>query len=101
MLRPRNDDYEASLPIPPDVLLVIEVADTGGSYDREVKVPIYAMAGITEVWLVDVPARTIEAYSQPGPQGYGAIRRCQPEDLIGPTALPECEIALQEVFRNR
>lgn len=38
----------------PEVLLVVEVAETSAAYDREVKLPRYAGAGIAEVWLVDL-----------------------------------------------
>jgi len=39
---------------PADILLLVEVADLSIKYDREVKIPLYAAAGIPEVWLVDL-----------------------------------------------
>jgi len=39
---------------PADVLVIIEVADSSLEYDRDVKAPIYANAGIPEYWLVDL-----------------------------------------------
>src|SRR5580704_10507425 len=45
ILKPRNDFYAHSLPTAQDLLLIIEVADTSLSYDRNVKVPAYARAG--------------------------------------------------------
>ena len=48
----------------------MEVADTSLIYDRERKLPLYADAGIPEVWLVDLNAETIEIYSEPGSAGY-------------------------------
>ncbi len=41
----RARDYKDSLPGPEDVLLLIEVSDTTLSYDRSVKLPLYARAG--------------------------------------------------------
>ena len=38
-------------------ILVIEVADSSRDYDRTLKVPQYARAGILEVWLIDPAAR--------------------------------------------
>jgi Uma2 family endonuclease len=61
----RDDFYRRAHPGPSDVLLVIEVADTTVDYDRLVKVPLYAKAGIKEVWLVNLPAEQIEIYAQP------------------------------------
>jgi Uma2 family endonuclease len=48
VLRPRSDDYETETPRGADVLLVIEVADTGLGDDRDVKAPLYAESGIPE-----------------------------------------------------
>src|SRR5437870_5978990 len=50
LLRPRADFYSEAHPIPSDVLMIIEVADSSDLYDREVKVPLYARAGIPETW---------------------------------------------------
>jgi Uma2 family endonuclease len=49
VLRPREDFYAEAHPKPGDVLLLIEVSDTTLRYDREVKLPLYALAGIPEV----------------------------------------------------
>ncbi len=53
----RMRDYRESLPVPEDVLLLIEVSDTTLAYDRGVKLPLYARSGIREVWIVDLRAR--------------------------------------------
>jgi Uma2 family endonuclease len=48
LLRPRGDFYASGHPGPQDVLLVVEVAETSADADREVKVPLYARAGVLE-----------------------------------------------------
>lgn len=58
-----------------DALVAVEVADTSISYDRNVKLPLYARAGVPEVWLVDLRASVVEVHSEPRAEGYGAIRR--------------------------
>ena len=70
LLRPRADFYAAAHPSAVDVLLAIEVADTSASYDREVKVPLYAQAGIPEVWLINLQAGRIEVYAHPQGKAY-------------------------------
>jgi Uma2 family endonuclease len=40
LLKPRKDFYSNSHPTPPDVLVVIEVADNSVAYDRNVKLPL-------------------------------------------------------------
>ena len=70
LLRPRADFYAAAHPSAGDVLLVIEVADTSASYDRTVKVPLYAQAGIPEVWLIDLQERRVEVHAHPQGHAY-------------------------------
>ena len=70
LLRPRADFYAAAHPSAADVLLAVEVADTSAAYDRDVKVPLYAQAGIPEVWLIDLSANRIEVYARPQGDAY-------------------------------
>ncbi len=71
LLRERPGD---ELPVPRDALLVIEVADTSLAYDRNVKLPLYAEAGIPEVWIVDLHERKVEVHSEPAGGSYRKSR---------------------------
>jgi Uma2 family endonuclease len=75
LLRPRPDFYASRQPLPADVLLLIEVADSTLAKDRSVKAKLYARAGIAAYWVVDVAARAVWVHSGPSPAGYQAIRR--------------------------
>jgi Uma2 family endonuclease len=70
LLRPRDDFYARTHPGPEDVLLVVEVADRTVEYDRRMKLPYYAWAGLPEAWLVDLPGSAVDVYRGPSPQGY-------------------------------
>jgi Uma2 family endonuclease len=70
LLKPRDDDYASRHPRPEDVLLVIEVADASLSFDQEVKVPLYAQAGIPEVWVVALDEDRVHAYQMPTSGSY-------------------------------
>lgn len=74
LLKPRKDYYAARHPMPADTPLVIEVADSTLLKDRNVKVPLYARAGIAETWLVNLPREIIEVYSDPL---NGKYRKCE------------------------
>jgi Uma2 family endonuclease len=74
LLKRRDDFYSQANPGPSDVLLIIEVADSSVGYDREVKVPLYARAGIQEVWLVNLPEDVIEIYARPTDGTYRGAR---------------------------
>jgi len=74
LLKRREDFYAKGHPKASDVLLLIEVADTSVEYDRSIKLPLYARAGIAEVWLVNLPQETIEIYRQPLDKTYREFR---------------------------
>jgi Uma2 family endonuclease len=87
LLRRRDDFYERSLPTPDDVLLVVEVADTTLEYDRQIKAPLYARAGIAEVWIVNLMDEKIEIYVQPMNDAYQSKREAKRgETLNSPSA---------------
>ena len=48
------------IPEPADILLTIEVAETSLQFDRRVKAPLYAAAGVPRLWIVDLDAGAIE-----------------------------------------
>jgi Uma2 family endonuclease len=86
LLRPRKDFYSKSHPTPDDVLVVIEVADSSVEYDRAVKLPLYARAGIPEAWLMVLPKEVIEIHSQPKDGKYQKIQRLRRgKTLTSPT----------------
>lgn len=74
VLKPRDDFYVAAHPGVEDVLLVIEVAETSLEYDREVKIPRYAQAGIPEVWLLDLQHQLVIVHTQPTHATYQNIQ---------------------------
>lgn len=86
LLKPRDDFYSQSHPTAADVLLVIEVAETSVEYDRGVKIPLYAQAGIPEAWLVNLPKEIIEIYTQPKNGKYQKVQRLKRgKPLVSPT----------------
>ncbi|GAB4291753.1 MAG: Uma2 family endonuclease [Oscillatoriaceae cyanobacterium] len=89
ILAPRSDFYLTAHPQPQDILLLVEVSDTSADYDREVKIPLYAAAGITEVWLLDLGAEIWEVYRQPTAAGYQEMQQIQPGASITPLSFPE------------
>lgn len=74
ILKRRDDFYRSAHPRPEDVLLVIEVSDSTLNFDRKVKVPLYARAGIPETWLVNLSEERIEVYSDPAGGEYQTVQ---------------------------
>lgn len=80
--------YGHALPTPADVLLVIEGADSSRDYDRAVKLPLYATAGIAEAWLVDVVSGTGERHTEPRMGRYSQIAIAGRGETLASTVLP-------------
>lgn len=98
VLKYRADFYSESLPRPADVLLLIEVADTSLSYDRRVKTPLYAKAGVQEVWIVDVENRLVYVYRNPVKGKYHETLTIKPGDTVTSSAFPEMTVNLEEMI---
>jgi Uma2 family endonuclease len=94
--RPRIDHY--GKPGPEDILLLIEVAETSLEYDREVKRPLYAEAGIAEFWIVNLIDHCLEVHRQPQPDGnYADVRTLRSGESIELAALPGVTLAVADV----
>lgn len=98
LLRYREDWYRTQLPTPEDVLLVVEVADSSLVYDRDVKIPLYAEAGIPEAWLVAFPSDSVFSYRNPSPTGYRKVREYRRGDVIAPEAFPDERFTVDEIL---
>jgi len=94
----RAHKYAELLPGPEDVLLLIEVSDTTLAYDRNVKLPLYARAGIREVWIVDLPGETVERHTDASGDGYRSIKRARRGETLESVALPGLALAVDDVL---
>lgn len=74
VLKWRDDFYRHAHPTAADVLLLIEVADTTLKTDRAVKLPLYARAGVAEVWIVNLPESQVEVYASPEGDAYQSMK---------------------------
>jgi Uma2 family endonuclease len=98
VLNVREEGYFGKLPGPEDVLLLIEVSDTTLSYDRGVKLPLYARVGIPEVWIVDLVGEVIERHTDPSGDGYRNSKRARRGETMESAALPELALRVDAVL---
>ena len=99
ILKRRPDFYRTGEPpSPADVLLLIEVADTSLDFDRAIKLPLYARAGIGELWIVDVNRRVLHAYRTPSADGYAHTTAHLPAEQIALSLAPDITVRLDLVF---
>jgi Uma2 family endonuclease len=98
ILRPREDRYRRAKARPEDVLLIIEVARSSLDYDRQMKLPRYAAAGIVEVWIVNLVDERIEAYRDPAGGVYRTMTIHLRGESLAPAALPDLAIRVDEIL---
>lgn len=98
LLRLKEDFYSSGIPESDSLFLSIEVADSSLSYDRNVKMRLYAEAGIPESWLVDLKSDTIWVYRQPSPTGYRDVHSYRRGDSIALEAFPDVSFTVDEIL---
>lgn len=98
LLQPQHDFYSWKHPGPESVLLLIEVSDTTLNYDRRTKGALYAAAGIAEYWIVNLPARQIEAYREPRPTGYRTTTIYSPGEVLTPLTFPDVALNVDDIL---
>ncbi len=96
--RLRSDDYVNSHPSPEDIILVIEVADSTIKFDRETKAPIYAAAGISEYWIVNLIDDRLEIYRQPEGNIYTSVQIITPPRSINLPVFSEVRLNINDLF---
>lgn len=99
LLLRRKGPRPVAHPTPGEIVLVVEVSDSTLAFDLGRKVPLYAKAGVPEVWVIDVNDRVVEVFRQPGPDGYGLVTRRATGDTFGVEALPDGpNVTVDEIF---
>ncbi|MFN6219344.1 MAG: Uma2 family endonuclease [Aphanizomenon sp.] len=103
IVRNVNDNYLSSHPSPSDILLLIEISNSTLKYDREVKLPLYAEAGISDYWIFNLIKSCLECYSQPyqDSQGNFDYRRkliLLPNESVKLPSFPDLILDLSKVF---
>jgi Uma2 family endonuclease len=98
LLKPRQDFYVQSHPMPEDVLLVVEVSDSTVEYDRLIKKAIYAEAGIQEFWLVNFQDNTVECYSQPKNGSYRLAKILERGETIKSNSIENLVLQVDEIL---
>lgn len=96
--RLREDSYVNSHPAPVDIILAIEVADSTLNFDRNTKLPLYAEAGISEYWIVNLADNRLEIYTQSEGSIYTNIQIILPSRTANLPHFREIAIDLASIF---
>jgi Uma2 family endonuclease len=98
VLKPRDDFYKDRKPRPEDVLLLIEVSDSTFAFDKSVKMPLYARAGIPEVWIVNLVDECVETFADPSGGAYQTVATFTHGEKLRPHVLKRLRLGVSEIF---
>ncbi len=85
-------------PRPEEVVLVVEVSDATLKYDRDVKLPLYAEAGIAEVWIVNLKKNIIEIHQNPFDDIYQTVKIYKNGEAIDLEVLPNLQLEVDKIL---
>jgi Uma2 family endonuclease len=94
----RPDYYSGGHPEPEDIVLLIEVAESSLSYDREVKLPLYARSGIPEVWIISLQFQTVDIFRSPVAGHYTETFHLVSGETLTAVDIPEFKLPIGSLF---
>ena len=80
-----------------EALLVVEVADTSLSYDLKTKVPLYAMHGVREYWVINAVTLVTSVHRQPAGNTYTYLQELPPDARLVASLAPALAVSLCEL----
>ena len=90
---------------PARLSLAVEVAESSLDFDRNEKGSLYARAGITDYWIVNLVDRVVEVYRDPAPDAaalygwrYRSLEVLRASDSITLLAIPSARAAVSDLL---
>jgi Uma2 family endonuclease len=97
-LKKREDSYRNQHPTAKDVLLIMEISDESIEFDKSRKLPLYAKAGIKEVWIVNLPKNIIEVHTNLSDEVYQTVKLFKLGEVLQTEAIPDLEIEVNKIL---
>jgi Uma2 family endonuclease len=98
LFRVVEDFYSSKHPGPADAILVLEIADSSLTYDRDMKLKVYAAANVPEVWIADLRGDSLLVFRDPSSRAYKTSLSFKREDSISCLAFPDIRFPVQELL---
>jgi len=98
LVRRRPDYYDSEHPSPKDVFLVLEISDSSLTRDREVKLALYAISGVTEYWIEDIQQHAILVFRNPSGDTYNTQLTYHRGDWLSTLAFPDIRLKVEDIL---
>ncbi len=80
-----------------DFELIVEIMVTSKPTDLRNKLPIYAEAGVPEVWMIDAETDRVHVYHRPENGAYQQHAEYGPDQPVTPSAFPDISVRLADL----
>jgi len=94
----QDDSHFPSNPRAQDLLLVVEIADSSLNFDLTVKAGLYARAGVSEYWVLDVAGRRLVVHRNPRSGMYADVAAYGEHESVSPLAAPHAQFRVADAF---
>jgi Uma2 family endonuclease len=94
----QDDSHFPSNPRAQDLLLVVEIADSSLNFDLTVKAGLYARAGVSEYWVLDVTGRRLVVHRDPRSGMYADVAAYGEHESVSPLAAPHAQFRVADAF---
>ena len=81
---------------PPDIVVEI-LSPSTSAHDRAVKIPLYAQAGVPEIWIIGAQPKTVEVLKLQGKR-YIVDSILAGDQILTSSQLPDWQLPLGELF---
>jgi len=92
-----GQDYREHHPYPENIFWLIEYSDYTLSKDLGIKSKIYAEAGISEYWVVNLRTMELIVFREPTNEGYQS-RETLTQGNINPLAFPDVAVSVARIL---
>jgi Uma2 family endonuclease len=90
-------EYDAEHP--QQAHLIVEVAESSLSYDRERKARLYAECGVPEYWIVNLVEHIVEVHRSPSAGQYQQVTAHPKGSRLRLMAFPDVELSIDDFLR--
>lgn len=90
------EKYFENHPLPTEIFLILEIADSTLGYDRNTKGLAYSRAGIRQYILLNVQEKTLEDYREPGADGFQSKQTLRAGQNFNLVAFPEISLSVND-----
>jgi len=98
VLKPRPDYYASESHTPKDALLVVEVSDTTLRFDRNIKLPLYAATGVSELWIENLQENVLLVCRNAAGKDHETKLTLQRGDTVSLLAFPDITFKVEELL---